>query len=109
MSNSTVYDGSKRTKVIIARVDNLTKHSAAKERIQKRYDYLNTQVQNLMEQFNTTDDISKKQSIRNQVESIQEELKTLKKWNSELDTKRSELEEATKADLESWKPNIPTL
>ena len=109
MSNSNVYDGSKRTKVIIAKVDNLTKYSAAKERIQKRYGYLNTQVQSLMEQFNTTDDISKKQSIRNQVEPIQEELKTLKKWNSELDTKRSDLEEDAKADLESWKPEIPTL
>lgn len=109
MNKSTNYDGTKRTKVILVKIDNLTKYSAAKDRVRKRYDHLNTQVQDLMEQFNTSDDISVKQSIRNQVEPIQEELKTLKKWNSELDAKRSDLEEAAKADLESWKPEIPTL
>lgn len=109
MTKSNDYDGSKRTKVIMVKIDNLTKYSTAKDRIRKRYDYLKTQIQDLMKQFNTSDDISKKQSIRNQVEPIQEELKTLKKWNSELDAKRSDLEKAAKADLESWKPEIPTL
>ena len=109
MSNSNIYDGSNRTKVILVKIDNLTKYNAAKDRVRKRYDYLNNQVQDLMEQFNTSDDISAKQSIQNEIQPMLKEMETLKTRNTELDAKRPELEDSAKTSLESWKPDLPTL
>jgi len=54
MNNKNKYDGSKRTKVIIANIDNLVKYNSAKDRVKKRFEVLDAEVSGLMTQFAET-------------------------------------------------------